>query len=468
MTDQQTTLVSTVIAGGYCIGCGVCAAGRNAPFRIADDGLGRLAAVPVGDGVADLEICPFSGAGPDESELAAELFSAPCRLDHHVGYWHFAGALALAEAGDREQGSSGGGVTWLLRKLMQQGEIDGVAHVKPVSPATDPDGRLFRFRISTSPEALEQGRKSAYYPVELSEMIDHIRRVPGRYAVVAIPCFAKALRLLARKDAVIAERLAVIGGIVCGHLKSKYYAEYLAWTAGVRPTELTAIDFRKKNPRGRSADYGIVASSGSVTVNSLPIDNYFATPWELGIMKYKACDYCDDVFAETADVVFGDAWIPPYEQDWLGHNIVVSRRPQITALLRAGKAKGEIALDEIALDQVVASQAGGLRHRREGLAYRLALADGSRQWRPAKRVGPRHDGIAPDRAAIYRQRMMLSELSVKSFAAAKRFRYLLAFYAQMTWPVFRYYQKRSGTKTALMQTFACKWLKRILVRWRLR
>ena len=30
------------------------------------------------------------------------------------------------------------------------------------------------------------------------------------------------------------------------------------------------------------------------------------------MLKYKACDFCDDVFGEVADVVFGDAWVEKY------------------------------------------------------------------------------------------------------------------------------------------------------------
>lgn len=40
---------------------------------------------------------------------------------------------------------------------------------------------------------------------------------------------------------------------------------------------------------------------------------------------YKACDFCDDVFAETADIALGDAWLPEYVQDGNGTNVVVTR-----------------------------------------------------------------------------------------------------------------------------------------------
>ena len=61
--------------------------------------------------------------------------------------------------------------------------------------------RLFRYRISRTPDELADGAKSRYYPVEMSEVLETIRRVPGRYAVVGVPCFIKAVHLLRRAAA---------------------------------------------------------------------------------------------------------------------------------------------------------------------------------------------------------------------------------------------------------------------------
>ena len=47
--------------------------------------------------------------------------------------------------------------------------------------------------------------------------------------------------------------------------------------------------------------------------------------------KYKACDFCDDVFAETADVVVGDAWIPKYLTQ--GNSLVVTRSSLFDSLI---------------------------------------------------------------------------------------------------------------------------------------
>lgn len=108
--------------------------------------------------------------------------------------------------------------------------------------------------------------------------------------------------------------------------------------------------------------------------------------WGHGFFKYQACDYCDDVVAETADVTVGDAWLPQYVKDSSGTNVVIVRNPLIQDIIQQGIISNRIHLDFIDADNAAKSQDAGLRHRREGLAYRLHLKDKAGLWRPEKRV----------------------------------------------------------------------------------
>ena len=62
--------------------------------------------------------------------------------------------------------------------------------------------------------------------------------------------------------------------------------------------------------------------------------------WAFGAFQPAACNSCDDVFAETADVVFGDAWLPQYTDDWRGTNVVVTRSPEADRILADGVRDG--------------------------------------------------------------------------------------------------------------------------------
>jgi hypothetical protein len=102
----------------------------------------------------------------------------------------------------------------------------------------------------------------------------------------------------------------------------------------------------------------------------------------------EACNWCDDVLAETADVAVGDAWLPQFTADWRGTSIIVCRTAQMVERLRQGVMRGELQLAPISLERVIASQTGALRHRRAGLAYRLHRHHAAKRppWRPRKRV----------------------------------------------------------------------------------
>src|SRR3546814_7533354 len=91
---------------------------------------------------------------------------------------------------------------------------------------------LLPLSISRTAEEIRRGAKSRYYPIELSAVIDQIRAVPGRYAVLGIPCFIKAINLLRAKDAVLRDRIAFTLGLSCGQLKSARMVESFAWQMG--------------------------------------------------------------------------------------------------------------------------------------------------------------------------------------------------------------------------------------------
>jgi coenzyme F420-reducing hydrogenase beta subunit len=281
---------------------------------------------------------------------------------------------------------------------------------------------MFQFVISSTPDEVRARSKSRYYPVEMSGVIGEMLRQPGRYAVVGLPCYIKALRLACRESSVLKERLAFTVGVVCGHLKSTAFAEMFAWQCGIAPDELRAIDFRTKLPDRPALNYAVTVSGerdGRATTVTKPTSELFGSNWGHGFFKYKACDFCDDVVGETADISVGDAWLPEYVSDSAGTNVVVVRSQTLNSLLADAAAAGRLHLDPIPVEKVVESQAGGFRHRRDGLAYRLFLEDKAGRWRPTKRVTPSSTHLTPKLREIYALRYELGQASHAAFAAAK-------------------------------------------------
>ena len=97
---------------------------------------------------ADLaQRCPFSPAAANEDQIAAERFPAAPARDARLGRVETCYVGHAAEPGYREQGSSGGLVSWVAAELLRTAAVDGVAHVVPAGPA---GGGFFRFRLSRS------------------------------------------------------------------------------------------------------------------------------------------------------------------------------------------------------------------------------------------------------------------------------------------------------------------------------
>lgn len=416
-----------LLRSGLCVGCGSCAAQPGSHGRrMAWDRDGQLE--PAGPRTAmarpDAQLartCPTSPWAANEDELARALFAGATHIDPLVGRYRSAFVGAVAEGRFRERGSSGGMVTWTASELLQRGLADAVAHVAPTAdPAVD--GRFFRYRLSRTPAQLADGARSRYYPVELSQVLQEIRATPGRYAVVGIPCFIKAVQLLRREDALMRERIRFTLGLFCGHMKSARLLESFAWQMGVELPDVAGVEYRLKNP-GRPASW-YTAQLRLRDGRTLQRDWFHLAEgdWGSGFFQNEACNFCDDVVAETADISFGDAWVEPYTQDGRGTNVVLVRSPLLHELVAAAIDQGRLALAPVDADFVRRTQAAGLRHRREGLAYRLTWARPGGLV-PRKRVAPGTGSLPRPRKLLYRIRAHVARWSPAVFRLARALRW---------------------------------------------
>ena len=429
-----STLFSTVVKNGHCIGCGACAAfDPGIEMRLTRFGQYEATLKEAATPTAVAErVCPFADGNPNEDEIGRQLYGELGNADGHLGFHVACYAGWVTESDFRSRGSSGGVASWILAELLERDLVDHVVHVASVPG--EQGAPLFRFTVSSTAAEVRANAKSRYYPVEMSGVIQQILEHPGRYAVTGIPCFIKALRLASRESSVLRDRITFTLGIVCGHLKSTAFAELFAWQCGIEPKDFRAIDFRTKLP-GRAANgYAVTVTglrSGEPVSVTRPTAELYGADWGHGFFKYKACDFCDDVVGETADVSIGDAWLPEYEGDPRGANVIVVRSPVIHSLLVEAAGKQRLHLDRIPAGKAVESQAGGFRHRREGLAFRLHAEDTAGNWRPQKRVEASCAQLTKKRRKIYSGRYQLGQESHRAFAEAKEANDLELFMAKM-------------------------------------
>lgn len=454
--------IDRVIGGGYCIGCGACAFvdPQHFAMKMTEDGMWRASRRSSSDAAYPVErICPMSGDGLSEDQIAANLYP-DLPADGQIGRYEKCLAGYVNEGDFRKDGGSGGLVSWVLVELLRTREVDAIIHVS-ADPQAKPGDLLFRYTASYDTEAVQAGAKSRYYPIEMSQLLKLVNTSQQRFAIVGVPCFIKAIRLMQAQDLLPLDRTPYLIGLVCGHLKSRYFAEYLAWQKGTHPDQLTAFNFRHKLPGRPASSYGFSMTYREPdTPEDLtevhPMSETDGKDWGEGLFKNPACEYCDDVLAECADIAIGDAWLPGYVNDSQGTNVVVTRNARLGALIEEGMARGALSFETISPDAVAQSQSSGLRHRREGLAHRLMKRRSAGVWVPKKRVQP---ALAPElsRQRIYDLRQDIAELSNRAFASAKARGELAVFQTAIT-PVVRRYRQAQQRPFRQRAIGKIKWL----------
>ena len=414
--EADMSTIQKVVAADMCIGCGACAFARPSAYAMKFDEYGRwVAEVSPSATAADLalgsHLCPMGGEGPNEDAIAKDLYpSLPAH--HEIGRYGTCGAVAVREGGFRAAGSSGGLTSWLLAELIQSGEVATLVHVKP--RLSDAEGPLFEYATSTSIDEVTARAKSRYHSVEMSEVLRCVAAQEGPVAIVGVPCFIKAVRSLCAEHVELRQKVRYCVSLVCGHQKSRRYADLLALQLDVAPDRIKTCDFRHKLPDRPASEYGFevaaVTDNGSPLLRTAPMDHLIGGNWGQGFLKLTACDFCDDVVGECADISIGDAWLPNFVEDSRGTNVVVVRDARISALIHQAVGDGRLEFVELSADEVASSQRGGFNHRREGLAYRLHFFRSRGWWTPTKRVRP-DAGISAQRRRIYRARMIVSRRS---------------------------------------------------------
>lgn len=371
-----------VVAKNLCIGCGICASVcPRENLKIEFNRFGEYNALEIGNSCGEkcnlcLKVCPFYNNKDNEDTLGKKLFAETPGIKHtpETGYYidSFVGYSNINS--HRENGASGGLATWTLEKLLTDNLVD---HVACVSPNNDPE-KLFKFKICNTPEEVRECSRSCYYPVETSEVIKYILSHKGRYGIIALPCMCKAIRLAMQLIPKLKRRIKFVLGLVCGQTKSKFFAEYICALGGGDPHYLKQVTFRIKDPNRPASDYGLKF----ISENGMNPSREGIVFWTEGMSRIwcdryftpNACNFCDDIFAECADVVFMDAWLPEYAKDPQGTSLVVSRTAEITGLLQDLSEQKLANLWNISPARILQSQAGVIRYKRKLLPDRVFSA----------------------------------------------------------------------------------------------
>jgi len=379
---MKSQVSAKVVSANLCTGCGLCAALCPEVVLVMQwNRYGEYNPVAVSPCTTEcglcLKVCPFADSGENEDTIGERLYGAVPGIQHRSETGYYLTSYVGYSEKHRPTSASGGMATWLLEALLAERIVD---HVICVAPTGDPE-KLFAFQVFDTAEEVRTGAGSAYYPVEMSGVIRQVLEVPGRYAVTGLPCFLKAVRLAQQRNKKLRERIVVTVGLVCGQLKSRHFTDYIATLARVRG-EVVGVRYRGKSPDQPASNYHYVFTAADGEEQRIFWNEGISEAWTNRWFTPRACSYCDDVFAECADVTCMDAWLPEYSRDSRGTSLVLVRSPAVREVLERGQG---ISLDSIPVERVIQSQAGVVAIKRQHLACRLYLDP---QGVPEKRVAP--------------------------------------------------------------------------------
>ncbi|WP_394295775.1 MULTISPECIES: Coenzyme F420 hydrogenase/dehydrogenase, beta subunit C-terminal domain [Methanoculleus] len=382
----KSPVITSVVEHDLCIGCGLCAAlCPQGILAMQWNCYGEYNPVETSPCTTEcglcLKACPFADSGENEDTIAKRLYGAVPGIRHRSETGYYLASYVGYSERHRPTSASGGMATWLLETLLTEGVVD---HVICVSPTGDPE-RLFSFQVFDTPEDVRTGAGSAYYPVEMSEVIRQVLEVPGRYAVTGLPCFLKAIRLAQQRNKKLRERIVVTVGLTCGQLKSRQFTEYIADLAGVRG-EVAGVRYRGKSQDQPANNFYFSFTTADGKERRLFWNEGIAEAWRNRWFTPEACNYCDDVFAECADVTCMDAWLPDFSGDPGGTSLLIVRSGEMLNLIEECCAFGKISVASINISRVVRSQRSVITIKKSHLAYRLYQDELLRKVFPKKRI----------------------------------------------------------------------------------
>lgn len=411
---EKGSVINAVVEQHMCVGCGVCTT-QNSVLQMMWNDEGFLVPHKRKDGVlgSELKVCPFNPSPKSEvrteDELSKIFLTTATRSHARVGLYN---DFYIGYSNQyRETSSSGGLATYIADQLLRNKIVDAVAYVV----AIDGNGKdRFDFKLIESVDELCQGARTKYYPVTYASILGRIRSYSGTVAISGVGCFVKGIRLLQYYDPIFREKIKFVTGIICGGLKSSFFSDFLAQKAGCY-SGYARPEFRVKDFDSTANDYSFACQSvpekHSYSIKMRSVGDM----WGTGYFKCKACDFCDDVTTELADISLGDAWLPEVAQDGKGNNVIVTRSSIADQIIQEGISNGDLHVGQLSKRDFLRSQSGSFNHRQKALGFRIKESKNS--FIPPKR----HDSerIKWGFKIVQRQRARVRQASLNNWKESR-------------------------------------------------
>lgn len=253
-----------------------------------------------------------------------------------------------AEKGIRQNAASGGMVTAFLCFLLRKGYIDGAWVTKSCIRNGELDYDTY---IAVTEEQIREASSSIYMEMPLLKHIDMVRQFEGRIAVVLTPCMLRGLRAMMERDEELKKKIVITLGLFCSGEHGKEATLIPLKKYGLSLEGAKRLYYRRGKWRGLSS---LLYEDGSEKTFS----------YARSICAYKnayffekgSCMYCQDQYANAADISFGDIWNAEMKKETYKHTGCVIRSPRALQWYREAVAEHAIVDSHISGRDMIRGQ----------------------------------------------------------------------------------------------------------------
>lgn len=296
-------LQKEIIQGGLCTNCGVCVA-ICPQKKILLDANDEPYVRDFECGACTLcyDFCP--SVAFDYRDFDGKVFGPSPSLawDPYIGRYRTLYVAASRDPALLRRAAGGAVVTTLLLRALEAGYIDGALAVR-MDPERPTRAQPF---IARTREEILEAAASKYFETPMAEVIRPLKRDPGRYAMVGLPCQIHGLRNLQFGGiGWLRERIRFSVALFCGGILHTSGLRFLLSRAGLQESEVAALRFRSKDHPKASSHGGYHVQTRDGREFFLK-ESYGATLTHL--FTLEGCLYCLDHTGEFADLSVGDVW----------------------------------------------------------------------------------------------------------------------------------------------------------------
>ncbi len=309
-TPRALRSLAKIIDGGLCHRCGSCVG--ICPTGVLGLDKEDYPAVHNVSACTDCDLCVKVCPGDefDIREAYGKQFDIEADVTSTHGHFVDAFISYSTDPDIRERSTSGGLVTAILLNLMRRGEIDGAVVIVSDSE------QLWKGKaiVARSREEILSAMKSKYAICPTNSVFGEIRSIPGRYALVGLPCQIHGFVKAAELDQRLRERVVLTIGLFC-HAAVEHEALKIIWKS-LGDKVANAKRYISRVGKHPGTPHLEMKDGSLYPVYFGEKKGYRPSSMEIINIVYRLytpsrCLTCFDSSAEFADVAVGDPWMAP-------------------------------------------------------------------------------------------------------------------------------------------------------------